>query len=1061
MSLYDYYREAEKVKNPDDENNDLSPYSFADVFKPDCWGPTVSNELVRAFIRSGRLPDNRVHGYEPEDIEPYVSRVRPPYQNQITAILNALNYKVSFVQGPPGTGKTDMILNLLSVLHGLRPGGAVPRVAVVSGNAEALKNIIDKIDADRSTDPICEGLFGVTAELGNSNARRSWEKRLRSGRMKQIAPQLTDDERNDLIDRMFTTAGRSNLICTAEHMRQFPFCLSTIHSVKRLYDKRQFDGSFDFVIVDECSQVNILLGLAALARGRQIVLIGDDEQLPPVIDADAFSDINDSYSTEQGFDIRKVDGRSFLETAQSVFADAPRVTLNEHFRCHPAIFGFCAEYVYKDVDMVIRSRGEGFPLRALWYEGDYFESAYMDGVTRQNIKQVRIFMDEEWPRLRARLIGSYTADGSMPSVGILCAFRAPLAALRAELTDAVSELEQQLGTLELELDDDDELSECRIFELSIHKAQGRGYDIVYLLNIEDQFSVNGRYPWGQRKCLVNVAVSRAKKELTVVTSATWLPDGFRKKKSIISAWLDDDIQRSSAENDLYVYRLLKYMYKNGGEGCFEKIAAASVFDDKVSCRILYRTGDSGRGSAPEMCVYDNLWKVIFNKDCYIARELPMTSIALPDGKESGLSKERRIDIAVCSGDRLLLAIEVDGSYHRFGGDLEETQRGDREKDRFFAEVLGDEKLMLRIPDNGSTANEMDTVAERLARNTDSGVHFDTSAVNMHSVLMSAYNRLLTCAWAELGAAKDTLRGSTINYTDPRSVDYSRSTDRMIYFCRYAPAYAFEYNIMYSIVLNDIAGSGLDGSGADILSFGCGSFIDGWGAGYAACSDAVGFGGRLRYTGIDRIEWERFIDSRTPFTDRLFEQLGFMKGDLCGSGTYAALADRVRGNDSAPLILMFPKLFNELDSRVFTALCQGLERLISESGRRRVYLCCSHNRSGVSDGQRRLNAMAEALKEAGGFTSVTKGYDALISDKLRTELVPCGRFVKAEDAEDCTRIMSNESSDEYVNIGSINSDFRHTASFRLIKELGEIEGWDLRSQIVLTSQLCFQIERLDK
>ena len=74
---------------------------------------------------------------------------------QIRAVKNALNYDFSVIQGPPGTGKTQTILNIIANL--LIQG---KKVAIVSGNNEATRNVQEKLDK--------ENLIDLGAFLGNS-----------------------------------------------------------------------------------------------------------------------------------------------------------------------------------------------------------------------------------------------------------------------------------------------------------------------------------------------------------------------------------------------------------------------------------------------------------------------------------------------------------------------------------------------------------------------------------------------------------------------------------------------------------------------------------------------------------------------------------------------------------------------------------------------------------------------------------------------------------------------------------------------------------------------------
>lgn len=62
--------------------------------------------------------------------------------SQKTALEQALTHSISVIEGPPGTGKTHTILNILANLVTIQGKS----VAVVSGNNEAVKNVIQKLE---------------------------------------------------------------------------------------------------------------------------------------------------------------------------------------------------------------------------------------------------------------------------------------------------------------------------------------------------------------------------------------------------------------------------------------------------------------------------------------------------------------------------------------------------------------------------------------------------------------------------------------------------------------------------------------------------------------------------------------------------------------------------------------------------------------------------------------------------------------------------------------------------------------------------------------------------
>ena len=84
------------------------------------------------------------------------------------------------------------------------------------------------------------------------------------------------------------------------------------------------------------------------------------------------------------YDISR-EGLSFLSSCYEVFSDRNpelRTMLTEHYRCHPAIIGFCNEAVYGNeltVKTPVRDGNVPCPIRICWYEGDYREGTWPPG----------------------------------------------------------------------------------------------------------------------------------------------------------------------------------------------------------------------------------------------------------------------------------------------------------------------------------------------------------------------------------------------------------------------------------------------------------------------------------------------------------------------------------------------------------------------------------------------------------------------------------------------------------------------------------------------------------
>ena len=67
-----------------------------------------------------------------------------------------------------------------------------------------------------------------------------------------------------------------------DFIKDYPVVLSTTYSLRTCLSK---DVMYDYVIVDEASQVDLCTGVLALSCAKKTVIVGDLKQLPNVVDS--------------------------------------------------------------------------------------------------------------------------------------------------------------------------------------------------------------------------------------------------------------------------------------------------------------------------------------------------------------------------------------------------------------------------------------------------------------------------------------------------------------------------------------------------------------------------------------------------------------------------------------------------------------------------------------------------------------------------------------------------------------------------------------------------------
>ncbi len=266
-------------------------------------------------------------------------------------------------------------------------------------------------------------------------------------------------------------------------MRDYPVVLSTCHSLQTSIAAGHL---LDYLIIDESSQVDLLAAALALASCRNLVVVGDLEQLPHIPDRGA--DGLDAPAAP--YDARE---HNILSSLIALHGERlPRTLLREHYRCDPTIIGYCNKSFYggRLVPYTSRTDPDEPPMVVVrTVEGNHHRR-HRDG-GRSNRREVDVIRHEVIPTL---------CQGVKPTeIGITTPYRRQVDAVTGALIDAV-----QADT--------------------VHKFQGRQKDVVILTTVLDE---TWRGQTGLRFVddphLVNVAVSRAVKKFILVTNHDLLP----------------------------------------------------------------------------------------------------------------------------------------------------------------------------------------------------------------------------------------------------------------------------------------------------------------------------------------------------------------------------------------------------------------------------------------------------------------------------------------------------------------------------------------------------------
>ena len=425
-----------------------------------------------------------------------------------------------------------------------------------------------------------------------------------------------------------------------EVLAEYPVILSTTFSSRNSLNS---DVLYDYLIMDEASQVDIATGALALSCARNVVIVGDTKQLPNVVTDDMRAKANaifDSFNVNEGYQYTK----SFLQSILDIMPNVPQTLLREHYRCHPKIINFCNQKFYRgELIIMTTDNGEDDVLSVVkTVAGNHERNHYSQ-------RQIDVIKNE--------IIPKYVSNPQ--ETGIIAPYKNQVEALSREITD--------------------------IDAATVHKFQGKEKESIIISTVDDEISDFADDPY-----LINVAVSRAKKKLILVVT------GNKQDKERNIADLIDYIQYNNFEvTDSRIYSIFDYLYKQYTEerkAYLQKHKKISEYDSE---NLMYSLIDD--------ILADNKYSCL-DVVCHFPLNMLIKNPELLNEQECqyAMNPATHLDFLIYNriSKKPVLAIEVDGyEYHK-----EDTVQASRDfLKNHILELY--EIPLLRFKTNGSGERE--------------------------------------------------------------------------------------------------------------------------------------------------------------------------------------------------------------------------------------------------------------------------------------------------------------------------------------------------------------------
>lgn len=283
----------------------------------------------------------------------------------------------------------------------------------------------------------------------------------------------------------------------------FPVFCSTCISSQKIGQPEQY---FDITIIDEASQCNTAVSLVPIIRGKNLMLVGDPQQLNPVItlDKNINEELKAKYNVYESYDYVK---NSIYKTYLANDAVSQEILLHNHYRCAKEIIEFSNKKYYNNQLNIKSNKRKEKPL--VFCE------------ITENISCEKNTSPKE-----ADKIVQYVANNRDKKIGIITPFKNQKELIEYKLKENHLDDKATCGT--------------------VHAFQGDEKDEILFSLALTKNTYPKTYGWlKNNKELLNVAVSRAKDRLVIFSSTKEL----------------ERLHKMDESDDLY--ELAEYVKKNG------------------------------------------------------------------------------------------------------------------------------------------------------------------------------------------------------------------------------------------------------------------------------------------------------------------------------------------------------------------------------------------------------------------------------------------------------------------------------------------------------------------
>lgn len=427
-------------------------------------------------------------------------------------------------------------------------------------------------------------------------------------------------------------------------LKEYPVVLSTTYSSR---SSLCTDAQFDYLIMDEASQIDVATGALALSSAKNVVIVGDTKQLPNVVPEYIERNSNAIFESFNISESYRFANKSFLQSVCEVIPTAPQTLLREHYRCHPKIINFCNQKFYGgELIIMTADNGETDVLSVMkTVEGNHQRD-------HMNKRQIDSIKNEILPRI----------EYSPEDIGIISPYNDQVDALIKEFNDNAIDIS------------------------TVHKFQGREKEAIILTTVDNEITDFTDDPY-----LLNVAISRARRKLNLVVSGNAQPTDTNIYDLISYIEYNNfNVEESK------IYSVFDYLYSQYTESRKEFLKRYKKISSVDSENLMY---------ALIVDTIKELALTSYGVVCHQPLNMLIRDPSLLNDEECAyaMNENTHLDFLVYNrvSKKPVLAVEVDGYAFHKSGTVQHAR--DKKKNRIL-ELYG--IPLLRFATNGSGEKEM-------------------------------------------------------------------------------------------------------------------------------------------------------------------------------------------------------------------------------------------------------------------------------------------------------------------------------------------------------------------